>query len=88
MVIVGTPDECLNKFLKYEEVGVVQLLCYVHFGYLPLEAVMKSIELLGTYVIPELAERGANRMAGSLQLQIATAETAAKVPTPAQDYID
>lgn len=66
MVIVGTPDECLEKFLKYEEAGVDQVLCYVKFGYLPHEAVLKSIELLGDYVIPELRKRGAARMAESL----------------------
>jgi len=67
MVIVGTPDECLEKFLKYEEAGVDQVLCYVKFGYLPHEAVMKSIELLGDYVIPELKKRGAARTARSLE---------------------
>jgi alkanesulfonate monooxygenase SsuD/methylene tetrahydromethanopterin reductase-like flavin-dependent oxidoreductase (luciferase family) len=66
MVIVGTPEECLQKFLKYEEAGVDQVLCYTKFGYLPHEAVMKSIELLGDYVIPELKKAGANRMAESL----------------------
>ena len=76
MVIVGTPDECLQKFLKYEEVGVDQLLCYLNFGYLPHEAVMKSIELLGTYVIPELAKRGAGNMASALTGEIRNAEAA------------
>jgi alkanesulfonate monooxygenase SsuD/methylene tetrahydromethanopterin reductase-like flavin-dependent oxidoreductase (luciferase family) len=66
MVIVGTPEECLQKFLKYEEAGVDQVLCYTKFGYLPHEAVMKSIELLGDYVIPELKRAGAARMADSL----------------------
>jgi len=66
MVIVGTPDECLEKFIKYEEAGVDQVLCYVNFGFLPNEAVLKSIELLGDYVIPELKKRGASRMAKSL----------------------
>ncbi|CAN7396952.1 LLM class flavin-dependent oxidoreductase [Phenylobacterium sp. LjRoot219] len=66
MVIVGTPEECLEKFLKYEEVGVDQVLCYTKFGYLPHEAVMKSIELLGDYVIPELKRRGATRTAAGL----------------------
>ena len=42
------------------------MLCYINFGYLPHEAVMKSIELLGTYVIPELAKRGAGNAARSL----------------------
>jgi alkanesulfonate monooxygenase SsuD/methylene tetrahydromethanopterin reductase-like flavin-dependent oxidoreductase (luciferase family) len=66
MVIVGTPDECLEKFLKYEAAGVDQVLCYLNFGYLPQEAVLKSIRLLGEYVIPELKKRGATRIAASL----------------------
>jgi alkanesulfonate monooxygenase SsuD/methylene tetrahydromethanopterin reductase-like flavin-dependent oxidoreductase (luciferase family) len=74
MVIVGTPDECVQKFIKYEEVGVDQVLCYLNFGYLPHGAVMKSIELLGTYVIPELAKRGANRAAASVESAVRQAE--------------
>ena len=74
MVIIGTPDECLEKFLKYEEAGVDQVLCYLNFGYLPQESVLKSVELLGTYVIPELKKRGANRMANSLSASIKAAE--------------
>jgi alkanesulfonate monooxygenase SsuD/methylene tetrahydromethanopterin reductase-like flavin-dependent oxidoreductase (luciferase family) len=70
MVIVGTPEECLQKFLKYEEAGVDQVLCYLKFGYLPHEAVMKSIELLGDYVIPELKKAGATRMARSLSAAV------------------
>jgi alkanesulfonate monooxygenase SsuD/methylene tetrahydromethanopterin reductase-like flavin-dependent oxidoreductase (luciferase family) len=77
MVIIGTPDECLEKFLKYEEVGVDQLLCYINFGYLPHEAVMKSIELLGAHVIPELAKRGASNTANCLSGAIKQAEAAA-----------
>lgn len=76
MVIVGTPDECLEKFLKYEEVGVDQLLCYINFGYLPHEAVMKSVELLGTYIIPELAKRGASNTAKALKDAVKTMEKA------------
>jgi alkanesulfonate monooxygenase SsuD/methylene tetrahydromethanopterin reductase-like flavin-dependent oxidoreductase (luciferase family) len=70
MVVVGTPDECLTKLMRYEEIGVDQLLCYLNFGYLPHEAVMRSIELLGTRVIPELQKRGANRVAGALESSI------------------
>jgi alkanesulfonate monooxygenase SsuD/methylene tetrahydromethanopterin reductase-like flavin-dependent oxidoreductase (luciferase family) len=77
MVIVGTPDECLQKFIKYEEAGVDQVLCYINFGYLPNESVLKSIELLGTYVIPELEKRGANRMASGLKTSIRKAEAEA-----------
>ena len=74
MVIVGTPDECLQKCLRYDEIGVDQLLCYLNFGYLPNEAVLESIELLGKYVIPELAKRGANRSATALAQGINVAE--------------
>ncbi|HKX78425.1 MAG TPA: hypothetical protein VJM34_07900, partial [Novosphingobium sp.] len=42
--------------------------------YLPHEAVMKSIELLGTHVIPELKKRGAAKMAQGLQNTIKQTE--------------
>lgn len=58
MIIVGTPEQCLEKILRYEEAGVDQLLCYVQFGMLPHETVMRNLELLGTQVIPELERRG------------------------------
>ena len=74
MVIIGTPDECLEKFLKYDELGVDQLLCYLNFGYLPHEAVLKCIELLGKFVIPELAKRGAGRAAKALAGAVRDAE--------------
>jgi len=89
MVIVGTPDECLEKCLKYDEVGVDQLLCYLNFGYLPNEAVMRSIELLGTYVIPQLAKHGANRAAKALKQGIAAAEQGpVENESPLLRYID
>lgn len=73
MVIIGTPDECLAKFLKYEEAGVDQVLCYVNWGYLPQKAVLESIELLGDHVIPELKAMGARRTASSLETSLAQA---------------
>jgi alkanesulfonate monooxygenase SsuD/methylene tetrahydromethanopterin reductase-like flavin-dependent oxidoreductase (luciferase family) len=56
--ICGTPEMCLEKILRYEEAGVDQLLCYVQFGVLPHEKVMRGLDLLGTRVIPELEKRG------------------------------
>ena len=50
------------------------MLCYINFGYLPHTAVMKSIELLGTYVIPELQKMGKNGVANSLTKGIRQAE--------------
>lgn len=58
MIIVGTPEECLEKILRYESVGVDQLLCYVQFGDLPHERVMRNLELLAKNVMPRLEERG------------------------------
>lgn len=71
MVIVGTPEECLAKFLRYEEAGVDQVLCYVNFGHLTHEAVLESIGLLGDYVIPELKKAGARRVARGLEASLA-----------------
>jgi len=75
MVIVGTPDECIEKLARYDEIGVDQLLCYLNFGYMPHEAIMKSIELLGTYVIPELKKWGKTGGAASLEQGIRKVET-------------
>ena len=58
MIIVGTVDQCLDKILRYEEAGVDHLLCYMQFGSLPHDKVMRSIELMGSQVIPELERRG------------------------------
>ncbi len=74
-MIVGTPDECLRKLARYDEIGVDQVLCYLNFGYLPHSAVMKSIELLGTHVIPELRKMGKTGVANSLSQGIRQAET-------------
>jgi hypothetical protein len=60
--------------MRYEEAGVDQLLCYLNFGYLPHKAIMRSIELLGTEVIPELKRRGAMRVAKGLEDQIRKVE--------------
>jgi alkanesulfonate monooxygenase SsuD/methylene tetrahydromethanopterin reductase-like flavin-dependent oxidoreductase (luciferase family) len=57
-IIVGTPDECLEKVLRYAEADVDQLLCYVQFGTLPHEMVMRNLELLATEVMPALEARG------------------------------
>jgi len=78
MVIVGTPEECVEKFLRYEDAGVDQVLCYLNFGYLPQDAILRSIELLGTRVIPELKKRGRRKTAESLSVSMH--EAAAKVP--------
>jgi alkanesulfonate monooxygenase SsuD/methylene tetrahydromethanopterin reductase-like flavin-dependent oxidoreductase (luciferase family) len=54
MIIVGDPDQCYEKMVKYHELGVDQLICYVQFGHLPHESIMKTLELLGKEIIPKL----------------------------------
>ncbi len=58
MIIIGTAEECLRKILRYESVGVDQLLCYVQFGDLPHDKVMRNLEILAKDVLPKLEERG------------------------------
>jgi alkanesulfonate monooxygenase SsuD/methylene tetrahydromethanopterin reductase-like flavin-dependent oxidoreductase (luciferase family) len=58
MIIIGSPEECLEKMIRYEEAGVDQMICYVQFGSLPHDKIMQNIELLGTKVIPQLEARG------------------------------
>lgn len=57
MIIVGDVDTCLEKMLRYEALGVDQLICYVQFGHHSHESVMRTIELVGTEIIPELRRR-------------------------------
>jgi alkanesulfonate monooxygenase SsuD/methylene tetrahydromethanopterin reductase-like flavin-dependent oxidoreductase (luciferase family) len=54
MIIVGDPDQCIEKMKTYESLGVDQLLCYMQFGDLDHDAIMKSIELIGKHVLPEV----------------------------------
>jgi alkanesulfonate monooxygenase SsuD/methylene tetrahydromethanopterin reductase-like flavin-dependent oxidoreductase (luciferase family) len=58
MIILGTGEECLRKILRYAEVGVDELLCYVQFGDLPHDKVMRNLEILAKDVMPELEARG------------------------------
>jgi len=58
MIIIGTAEECLEKIIRYDEVGVDQLLCYVQFGDLPHDKVMRNLEILSKEVIPKLEARG------------------------------
>ena len=48
----------------------------MNFGYLPQDAVLESISLLGDYVIPELKAMGARRTANSLEQSIAMQQAA------------
>ena len=51
--VLGTPEECLEACKAYEAAGVDLLLCLVNPFKISHEAVMQTIELMGTHVIPE-----------------------------------
>ena len=57
MVVVGDPDTILRKLESYEDIDVDNLICLMQFGGLKHPDILKSIELMGKYVIPELAKR-------------------------------
>ena len=51
--VLGTPDQCIEACRRYEEAGVDLLLCLVNPYRIGHEAVMQTIELMGTEVIPK-----------------------------------
>jgi len=54
MVVVGDAERCYQKMKHYADLGCDSLICYVQFGYHSHESVMKTIEILGKEVLPEL----------------------------------
>jgi alkanesulfonate monooxygenase SsuD/methylene tetrahydromethanopterin reductase-like flavin-dependent oxidoreductase (luciferase family) len=55
-VMCGDPEHCLEMARRYEAVGVDLLMCLVQSYDIPHEKVMRSIELLGTEVLPKLGK--------------------------------
>jgi alkanesulfonate monooxygenase SsuD/methylene tetrahydromethanopterin reductase-like flavin-dependent oxidoreductase (luciferase family) len=56
MVIVGDPDECVQKVKRYvAEADMDHLICQMQFHGVPHEKVMESIELFGRHVIPQFS---------------------------------
>ena len=53
VVIGGDPDGCIAALKIHEAAGADQILLVVQTDQVPHETVMKSIELLGKYVLPE-----------------------------------
>lgn len=51
--VLGTPDDCVEMCRRYEAAGVDLLLCLVNPYRIPHDAVMQTIELMGTEVIPQ-----------------------------------
>jgi len=54
IIAVGTPAEILKLFRTYREMGVDQMLTWVQFGGLEHSKIIRSMELIGKHVLPEL----------------------------------
>jgi alkanesulfonate monooxygenase SsuD/methylene tetrahydromethanopterin reductase-like flavin-dependent oxidoreductase (luciferase family) len=57
MVIAGDPEKVIRKIERYERAGVDHLLCYMQVGQIAHENILRSIELIGTEVIPHFRSR-------------------------------
>jgi alkanesulfonate monooxygenase SsuD/methylene tetrahydromethanopterin reductase-like flavin-dependent oxidoreductase (luciferase family) len=54
MIVIGDADRCYEKMKHYADLGVDQLLCYMQFGFLEHDDIMKSLEIIGKEVLPEI----------------------------------
>ncbi len=52
LVVVGTPDEVNRKLERLESAGVDQVICLKQAGAIPHANIMRSMELMGRYVLP------------------------------------
>lgn len=52
MCVVGSPETCIEKIRKYQDLGCTQMLGVQQIHGVPHEKVMRSIELMGEHVIP------------------------------------
>lgn len=55
MILIGDAETIVRKAKHYADLGVDQLICYVQWGYLEHQEILRTIEILGKEVIPELA---------------------------------
>lgn len=54
--VVGDPDRCIEIAKRYEAIGVDTLFCLLNPYKIAHDDVMRSIELMGKYVIPEFSD--------------------------------
>ncbi|MFZ3561023.1 LLM class flavin-dependent oxidoreductase [Streptomyces sp. BH055] len=55
MILIGDAEAIVRKAKRYADLGIDQLICYVQWGYLEHREILRTIEILGKEVIPELA---------------------------------
>ncbi len=54
LIAVGAASEALRIARRYREVGTDQVLFFLQYGGIPHEHIMRSIELIGKNVLPEI----------------------------------
>jgi alkanesulfonate monooxygenase SsuD/methylene tetrahydromethanopterin reductase-like flavin-dependent oxidoreductase (luciferase family) len=54
---IGTPEQCREMLLKYEQAGVDQVIFFSQAGHNRHEDICESYELLASEVLPEFVER-------------------------------
>ncbi|HEX9259966.1 MAG TPA: LLM class flavin-dependent oxidoreductase [Acidimicrobiales bacterium] len=64
---IGTPEQVRQYLRRYEEAGVDQVIFVLQAGRNRHEDIMESIELFGTEVLPEFAERDAGLCAAKAE---------------------
>jgi alkanesulfonate monooxygenase SsuD/methylene tetrahydromethanopterin reductase-like flavin-dependent oxidoreductase (luciferase family) len=84
---IGTPDQLRDYLRRYEEAGVDQVIFVLQAGKNRHEDIMSSLELFGTEVLPEFAERHEARAAAKARrlapvLEAAMARRSEQVPPP------
>ncbi|MER5729249.1 LLM class flavin-dependent oxidoreductase [Streptomyces sp. NPDC002138] len=55
MILIGDAETIVRKAKRYADLGVDQLICYVQWGYLEHREILRTLEILGKEVLPELA---------------------------------
>jgi len=58
-VIIGDPDHCAKKLLKYEEIGADRLMAMMQYGSIPHAAVLRSFQLAGDHLRPAFERKSA-----------------------------
>ena len=53
-MIVGDPDDCLKRLTEYQEIGFNHIIVRSHFPGIQPEHALRTIRLLGRYVVPAL----------------------------------
>ena len=56
VIIAGDPESCIKGIKLHEEAGVDQIMLLVQTPLIPHEKVMKSLRLLGKYVLPKFRD--------------------------------